>query len=101
MAPAEIENVPGRVPKVHASVVVGGADGLDGQVPVACVVSIDASNPPTEAELREFVSQHLAVGKTLVPYLLMSELPRNSAGEIHRHRFEQMAAKLLPSMPHE
>ena len=80
IAPAEIENVLDAYPQVHASVVVGVPDRLDGHVPVACVAAVDPRCPPSEAELREFVSQHLAAYKNPVRYLFFDELPRNSTG---------------------
>ncbi len=57
VAPAEIENVLDRYPKVHASVVVGGADPWDGQIRVAWGVRVDVADPPTEVELSAFVRQ--------------------------------------------
>ena len=80
IAPAEIENVLDAHPQIHASVVVGVPDRLDGQVPVACVAAIDSLNPPQESELRAYVAQHLAAYKNPTRYLFLDELPRNSTG---------------------
>ncbi len=98
IAPAEIESVLDSHLKVHASVVVGVPDRLDGHVPVACVAPMDAADPPTDDELREFISEHIAAYKNPKYYLFMPELPRNSAGKFHRQQLEQMAVQSVQNM---
>jgi long-chain acyl-CoA synthetase len=92
IAPAEIEDVLDEHPKVHASVVVGIPDRADGHVPVACITPLAVEDPPTEEELREFLSGQIAEYKIPVRFLIMPELPRNSTGKADRHRLEEMAS---------
>ena len=93
IAPAEVENVIDEHPQVHSSVVVGVKDRRDGQVPIAFVAPLDSESPPSDRELRAFVSERLAAYKNPARYIFLDELPRTGTGKLDRHRLEQMASK--------
>lgn len=93
ISPVEVENVLDEHPLIHATVVVGVPDDRDGEVPVACIASLEDSNHPTEADLREFVAKQLAAYKLPKHYLFLDELPQTATGKFDRHQLEEMALK--------
>ncbi|WOO42517.1 class I adenylate-forming enzyme family protein [Rubellicoccus peritrichatus] len=93
ISPVEIENVLDEHPLIHATVVVGVPDDRDGEVPVACIASMEDTNRPVESELREFVAPQLAAYKLPKHYLFLSELPQTATGKFDRHELEEMAGE--------
>ncbi|GAB4576034.1 MAG: long-chain fatty acid--CoA ligase [Anaerolineae bacterium] len=79
--PVEIESVLYRHPAVHMCAVIGVPDEKWGQVGKACVVLKEGASA-TEAELLEFMSQHLARYKIPKSVVFMDSLPLSSMGKI-------------------
>lgn len=90
IAPAAVERVLANHPKVHSSVVVGVPDELDGEVPVAWIVP--KQELPTEAELENYVSKHLAAHEMPLRYWLRTEMPLNSVGKFDRVSLQKEAS---------
>ncbi|MEM6988600.1 MAG: fatty acid--CoA ligase family protein, partial [Pseudomonadota bacterium] len=86
--PAEIELVLKRHAGVTEAVVVRKPDPRWGEVPVAFVVSLDATL--TSAELDQYCSEGLSRYKRPRDYLFIadSDLPRSTTGKIQRHLLE-------------
>ena len=91
IAPAAVERVLANHPKVHSSVVVGVPDELDGEVPVAWIVP-KCLESPTEAELKDYVSKHLATYEMPLRYWLRTEMPLNSVGKFDRASLQKEAS---------
>ncbi len=79
---AEIENVIADHPAVRDVAVVGAPDERWGETPVAFVVPVDVTAPPTERELIAHTKTHLASYKKPSRVVIVEMLPRNSAGKI-------------------
>lgn len=83
--PAEVEAALLAHPAVGEAAVVGADDARWGQVPVAFVVLRSDQRVGTE-ELVEHCAQRLARYKVPVKVAFVSQLPRNAAGKLMRHR---------------
>ncbi|WP_349827644.1 AMP-binding protein [Brevibacterium litoralis] len=81
---AEIENALAWHPQVGEVTVVGRPDPRWGEVPVACVVPVDAAAPPDLAGVREFLGDRLASYKHPKEIRVLTEIPRTSMGKIHK-----------------
>jgi len=80
----EVETVLTSHPLILEASVVGAADPIRDEVPVAFVVAADAANPPTIEALQEWCQQHLAKAKQPRDYTILDELPRTSVGKIRK-----------------
>jgi acyl-CoA synthetase (AMP-forming)/AMP-acid ligase II len=79
----EIEDVLNEHPDVHESAVVGEADELMGEVPVACVVGRQAGGAD-EAALRAFCRDRLPEHKVPVRVVFLDELPKNDNAKVNK-----------------
>ncbi|MDA4106860.1 class I adenylate-forming enzyme family protein [Mycolicibacterium holsaticum] len=87
ISPAEIEDVLVEHPLVHECAVVGPEDPEWGQIIVAVVVPVVASDGranPDPDELREFVRRQLRGSRTPDRVVFRDELPTNATGKVLR-----------------
>jgi oxalate---CoA ligase len=91
--PREIEEIVLAQPGVHSAAVVGAADDVLGECPVAYVVA-EAGWPEekVEAALREACAADLPKHKQPREFFLVAELPLGSTGKIARHRLKDLVA---------
>jgi acyl-coenzyme A synthetase/AMP-(fatty) acid ligase len=68
---------------VHASAVIGAADPMRGEVPLA-FVEMEEGAEFDETELRSHCRESLAQYKVPKEIRLLSELPRNPTGKVMR-----------------
>jgi acyl-CoA synthetase (AMP-forming)/AMP-acid ligase II len=73
--PSEVEDVLGRHPKIARAAVLGVPDERMGELGWAFVEPRDPADPPTLAELREFVGQELASFKRPDGLTVVAALP--------------------------
>ncbi|CAJ1511045.1 long-chain-fatty-acid--CoA ligase [[Mycobacterium] burgundiense] len=78
----EVEAAIADHPDVHEVAVVGSPHPKWGETPVAVVVPRDPSDPPTSADLIEFVSTRLASYKKPTKVVITDALPRNASGKV-------------------
>jgi len=82
--PGEVERVLQSHPKVAQAAVVGVPDDVLGQKGWAFVVPIDASDPPTLAELRTHVGAELASYKRPDGLTVVDALPTNAMYKVDK-----------------
>ncbi len=80
--PFEIESVLVEHPAVAEAAVIGVADGVRGEVPVAYLIPRPGVTPPTEADLRSFCRDRLAAYKIPRRMHVTDNLPRSPTGKI-------------------
>jgi crotonobetaine/carnitine-CoA ligase len=80
----EVESVISQHPKVLEVAVVGRADAIRDEVPVAYVVARDPSDPPRPDELEAWCIDRLGKAKRPREFILLTELPRTSVGKIRK-----------------
>ncbi len=80
----EVEQAIAAHPKVLEAAVVGRADPVRDEVPVAFVVAADPADPPTPAELAAWCEDRLGKAKRPHEITLLPELPRTSVGKIRK-----------------
>ncbi len=80
----EVEAVVTAHPAVLEASVVGAPDAVRDEVPVAFVVPIDASDPPSTDELTAWCSERLGKAKVPREFTILDELPRTSVGKIRK-----------------
>lgn len=83
--PREIEEILNKHPAVKDSAVIGKADGLRGEVPVAFVELVENAQFD-EAQARAFVREQLAQYKVPREIHVVDALPRNPTGKILRRQ---------------
>lgn len=81
--PREIEEVLNRHASVHDSAVIGKADGMRGELPLA-FVEVDNEQPFDETALRSWCRDHLAAYKVPREIRVLETLPRSPTGKILR-----------------
>ncbi|MFF2654634.1 class I adenylate-forming enzyme family protein [Streptomyces sp. NPDC058045] len=81
--PAEIERVLRRHPAVADVAVVGVADAVEGEVPLALVVPVPGVDA-TLADIMSHLASETAAYKTPKDVRLVEALPRNSAGKVQK-----------------
>ncbi|WP_199849515.1 long-chain-fatty-acid--CoA ligase [Blastococcus sp. Marseille-P5729] len=79
---SEVENAISEHPKVHEVAVVGAPHEKWVETPVAYVVPRDENDPPSAAEILEFLKDRLASYKKPTRIHLIGELPRNASGKV-------------------
>jgi oxalate---CoA ligase len=91
--PREIEEILLAQPGVHSAAVVGAADDVLGECPVAYVVP-EAGWPEEKVEtgLRAACAADLPRHKQPREFFLVGELPLGPTGKIARHRLKDLAA---------
>ncbi|MEE9404474.1 MAG: AMP-binding protein [Algisphaera sp.] len=85
--PREIEEVLNRHPDVHASAVIGRADGTRGEVAVA-FVELEEDSEFDEKALRQYCRDGMAGFKVPKDIRLLDKLPRNPTGKIQRRELK-------------
>jgi malonyl-CoA/methylmalonyl-CoA synthetase len=80
--PREIEELLLEQPGIREAVVVGAADPLRGEVPVAYVVAGDSFD---ESAVRERLRSQLASFKLPKAYIRLAALPRTALGKVTKH----------------
>ena len=80
----EVEAVISEHPKVLEVAVVGRADTIRDEVPVAYVVARDPDDPPRSDELDAWCTDRLGKAKRPREFILLRELPRTSVGKIRK-----------------
>ncbi|GAA2006608.1 AMP-binding protein [Brevibacterium samyangense] len=81
----EVEQAVAAHPKVADASVVGAPDPKWVETPVAIVVPTDPADPPTLAELQEFLADRIASFKKPTRLEILDELPRNASGKLLKH----------------
>lgn len=90
VAPAELEGLLCKHPHVADAAVVGVPDEEAGELPKAYVIR--KSNEVSEAELMEYVAQHVSPQKRLRGGVeFVSEIPKNPSGKILRRALKEKA----------
>lgn len=84
--PLEVERVLELHDQVREAAVVGISDRRWGQTLKAVIVAKDADSPPDLATLTAHAREHLAGFKVPADWEFATELPRNAAGKLLRHR---------------
>lgn len=82
VAPAELEELLCRHPKVADAAVIGRPDPRTGEAPVAFVV---APANPEPTELIDWLTPQLSPYKRLAELRLVTAIPRTPAGKVDRH----------------
>ncbi|KAJ1967292.1 hypothetical protein IWQ62_001951 [Dispira parvispora] len=82
--PVEIENFLFEHPKVQNILVVGVPDKKFGEQVCACVIPMDAQDPITVQEIRDFCQDRLAHFKIPKYVLNMEMFPKTASGKIKR-----------------
>lgn len=86
ISPLEVEEVIAQHPAVLRVGVVGLPNSRLGQIVVAAVM-LDTDHPsPTEDQLRQFTSEHIAAYKLPERIHFLPELPLSPVGKVDRHR---------------
>ena len=88
----EVESTLAEHPAVLEAAVVARPDQIRDEVPVAFVVALDPSAPPSAAELEAWCEQRLAKAKRPASVTLIDELPRTSVGKIRKFLLTERAA---------
>jgi long-chain acyl-CoA synthetase len=82
-SPVEIEQVVAGHPGVHDAAVIGAADPIAGEVPIAFVVMREDANA-SAADLRRFCQERLPAYAVPRGFIPVRSLPRNEAGKLMR-----------------
>jgi acyl-CoA synthetase (AMP-forming)/AMP-acid ligase II len=90
--PVEVEAVLSTHPRVAGIAVVPRPDPVMGEVGVACVVSRDATEPVTLAELREFAADRLAAYKLPEQLRVVESLPLTAGEKVDRRTLAALVA---------
>jgi carnitine-CoA ligase len=93
----EVEQVLSAHPLVLEAAVVGRADPIRDEVPVAFVVATDPSRAPSSDELHEWCAQRLTKSKRPRDIEFVDQLPRTSVGKIRKFLLRDPAAELSSS----
>jgi acyl-CoA synthetase (AMP-forming)/AMP-acid ligase II len=91
IAPAEIEDVLGRHPKLRDVAVYGAPDEMWGQKIVAAVVLLD-DETATVDELRDYVRARLRGSRTPDEVVFLGELPYTPTGKLLRNQVAALVA---------
>ena len=89
----EVEHVLAAHPAVLEAAVIGMADPVRDEVPVAFVVAADPAQPPTVEELFDWCAERLTKSKRPRDISFVDELPRTSVGKIRKFLLKEPAAE--------
>lgn len=98
ISPAEVENTASACPGVGLCKAVGVPDDHYGEEVCLCVLPGEGT-PPTEEQLREWLSARLAFFKVPRYILFLQDFPRTSIGKIQLAELEKLAAEKLGLAP--
>jgi len=90
--PLEVENVLAEHPKVERAAVVGTPAGVIGEIGVAFVTVTEPDDPPTLAELRAWVADHVADYKAPDRLVVLAELPQTAMMKIDKADLARQAS---------
>jgi crotonobetaine/carnitine-CoA ligase len=93
----EVESVLAGHPGVLEAAVVGRADPIRDEVPVAFVVPRDPADPPSVESLQAWCEERLSKPKRPHEFTLLDELPRTSVGKIRKFLLADQAASHVTS----
>jgi fatty-acyl-CoA synthase len=79
---AEVENALAAHPKVAEVAIIGVADPLYGEAPLAVIAPRDPADPPTSEDVEAFCREHLAAYKRPREVVIVTALPRNPSGKV-------------------
>jgi acyl-CoA synthetase (AMP-forming)/AMP-acid ligase II len=91
--PLEVERVLADHPKIGRVAIVGTPAPTIGEIGVAFVEPLDPGDPPTLAELRDFVRERLADYKAPDRLEIVAELPMTSMLKIDKRALGERAAQ--------
>ncbi len=80
--PREIEEVLYLHPSIQAAAVIGIKDDNSGEIPVAYIEVDTEESPITEAEIKNYLKQHLANFKIPKHVYFLAELPKTATGKV-------------------
>jgi long-chain acyl-CoA synthetase len=80
--PQEVENVLLKHPSVFKAAVVGKAEEMSGQIPMAYVAVRSADFKAVDEELRKLCNEHLAAYKVPRQIICLEDLPMNATGTV-------------------
>ncbi len=83
--PLEVEHALGEHPSIGEAVVVGVEHETYGQV-LRAFVTVTGDDPPTDAELRDFLRDRLERYKVPKEFVFVDDFPRNATGKIVRSK---------------
>ncbi len=89
----EVEAVVSAHPAVLEASVVGAPDPIRDEVPVAFVVPVDQTAPPTPDELRAWCVERLGKSRVPTAFTVLEELPRTSVGKIRKFMLQEEATR--------
>lgn len=89
----EVEAVVTAHPEVLEASVVGTADEMRDEVPVAFVVAKDPTAPPSVEDLTRWCTDRLSKPKVPRAFTVLDELPRTSVGKIRKFLLAEEAAR--------
>lgn len=89
--PREIEEIINRHPSVHDTAVIGRADDVRGEVPIA-FVEVEQDQSFDEGQVRDFCRKHLAAYKVPRQIHVVESLPRSPTGKILRRHLKADSA---------
>ena len=92
--PKEIEDFLYTHPKIKDVQVIGVPDKQYGEEIMACVV-LREGEAATEAEIKEYVSTHMAKHKTPRYVAFVDSFPMNAAGKILKYKMREQAVEML------
>ena len=85
--PREVEEFLTKLPGVREAAVLGVADQLKGEVPVAFIVAANGEQPDSDA-LHHACHEGLASFKVPRRFMRVEALPRNALGKVQKHRLK-------------
>jgi fatty-acyl-CoA synthase len=85
--------------KIAELAVAGAPHSRWGETPVAYVVPVDPTDPPTLAELLEHLASRLASYKRPTSLHLVETLPRNASGKVLRQQLKQVSSLSADVVP--
>ena len=97
-----IEEVVSAHPAVAESAVLGKADELKGEVPVACVIfkeGFDANREQVVKEIAQSVRERIGAISSLHKLVFVQSLPKTKSGKILRNVMRSLVNNKIPKIP--
>lgn len=99
VAPAEIEALLQKHPKIKEAAVIGKPDEDAGELPMAFVVKQSDGNDLTEHDVIQFVAEHASpIKKLRGGVMFVQEIPKNVSGKILRRVLRNMLKKNMSKL---